>query len=66
MLTSNWNSNPHTAHAQVLNWWESLTLIEKRVPANKTKLVKTVEATIQAQATVFQTGGGGGDGDGDD
>ena len=41
-------------------WWESLTLIEKRVPANKTKLVKMTEATIQAQATVFQGGGGGG------
>ena len=53
------------ACVQVLAWWESLTLIEKRVPANKTKLVKTVEATIQAQATVFQGGGsGGGDDEG--
>ena len=45
---------------QILVWWESLTLREKRVPANKTKLVKMTETIIQAQATVFQGGGSGG------
>lgn len=47
---------------QQLVWWDSLTIIEKRVPANVDLLVKKSEATIRAQATIFQ-GGGGGDGD---
>ena len=46
---------------QLLVWWDALTLIEKRVPANKDQLVKKTEATIQAQATIFPGGGGGGD-----
>ena len=45
---------------------DSLTVIEKRVPANVEILVKKTEAAIRAQATIFQGGGGGGDGDGGD
>ena len=50
---------------QMLVWWDSLTVIEKRVPTNVDQLVKKTEATIRAQATIFQ-GGGGGDGDDSD
>ena len=48
----------------MLVWWDSLTVIEKRVPANVDQLVKKTESCIRAQATIFQ-GGGGDDGDGD-
>ena len=46
-------------------WWDSLTMIEKRVPQHKETLVKTCEETIQAQATIF-SGGGARKSDGDD
>lgn len=36
-------------------------MIEKRGAQNKDQLVKRTEATIQAQATIFQGGGGGDD-----
>jgi len=56
---------------QLLVWWDGLTMIEKRVPSHKETLVKSTEACIQAQATIFSGGGGrrnedDDEGDGDD
>jgi hypothetical protein len=36
-----------------LVWWDGLTLIEKRVPKNKDRLVLITEETIQGQAAIF-------------
>jgi len=41
---------------QLLVWWDGLTMIEKRVPSHKETLVKSTEACIQAQATIFSGG----------
>ena len=49
----------------MLVYWDSLTVIEKRVPAHVELLVKKTEAIIRAQATIFQSGGGDGGGDDD-
>jgi hypothetical protein len=54
-----------SSHLQLLVWWDSLTMIEKRVPQHKETLVKTCEETIQAQATIF-SGGGARKSDGED
>lgn len=40
----------------LLVWWDGLTMIEKRVPLHKETLVKSAEATISAQATIFSGG----------
>jgi hypothetical protein len=37
----------------LLVWWDGLTLIEKRVPKNKDRLVLITEETIQGQAAIF-------------
>jgi hypothetical protein len=34
-------------------WWEGLTLIEKRVPKNKDRLVMTTEQIIEGQSSVL-------------
>ena len=34
---------------QLVIWWDSLSMIEKRVPANKEFLVSTTEQTVQIQ-----------------
>ena len=48
-------------------WWHGLSVIEKRIPANKTTLVNTMESIIQAEAGSVvvrheeeDSGGGGG------
>ena len=52
-------------------WWHGLSVIEKRIPANKTTLVNTMESIIQAEAGGVvvrhgeeDSGGGGGGGGG--
>lgn len=38
---------------QLIVWWDSLSMIEKRVPANKEYLVLTTEAVYQGQVATF-------------
>jgi SMODS and SLOG-associating 2TM effector domain 1 len=38
---------------QLIIWWDSLSMIEKRVPANKEFLVQTTELTIQTQVVGY-------------
>ena len=40
---------------QVLIWWDSLNMIEKRVQSNKEYVVQTTEAAIQAQAASYNS-----------
>ncbi|KAJ1495883.1 hypothetical protein T484DRAFT_1875022 [Baffinella frigidus] len=35
---------------RLMIWWHGLCVIEKRIPGNKTFLVNTMEAIIQAEA----------------
>ena len=42
------NSAVHQLH-QLVIWWDSLNMIEKRVSSNKEYLVQTTEAAIQGQ-----------------
>jgi len=60
---------------KLLIWWHGLSVIEKRIPTNKTALINTMENIIQAEAGSVLTkeagsggdqGGGGGEGGGDD
>ena len=32
---------------QLLTWWQGLSMVEKRIPNNKTFLVTTCEATLE-------------------
>ena len=51
---------------QVLIWWDSLNMIEKRVQSNKEYIVTTTESTIQAQAASYNTKSNNDDSDDDD
>jgi hypothetical protein len=35
---------------KLMIWWHGLSVIEKRIPSNKTSLVETMESIIQAEA----------------
>jgi len=38
---------------QLLVWWDGLSMIEKRVPSNKDKLITESENVILSQATIY-------------
>jgi hypothetical protein len=61
------NSAVHQLH-QLIIWWDSLNMIEKRVSSNKEYLVMTTEGAIQGQivAAVSSNNGNNNDDDDDD
>jgi hypothetical protein len=40
-------------YLQLMIWWDSLSMIEKRVASNKEELVLVTEAAIQGQVAIF-------------
>ena len=60
------NSALHQLH-QLIIWWDSLNMIEKRVSSNKEYLVQTTEAAIQGQVvSAFKSQNKNNEGDDDD
>lgn len=43
---------------QLLIWWDSLSMIEKRVAANKEFLVQTTESAVQGQVVSYTSSKG--------
>ena len=46
------NGAKQTLH-QLMVWWDSLSMIEKRVPSNKENLVQVTESSIQGQVVSY-------------